>query len=145
MPVPAELRGGPGSRPLQSARSLPGTPHCLKHFPVDLRTSMDGKYKEIAEVGPPRTPGLPGLTLGGLHLPPFSLGHSNSLASTPLPAQGPWWQGSDPKHLIDPKPVSPIEGSAVGWGWGGALWLFPFHPRGCVSPARQRGLLAAVG
>ncbi|XP_076214431.1 AMP deaminase 2-like [Aptenodytes patagonicus] len=48
-PSPAELRGGPGSRPLQSARSLPGTPHCLKHFPVDLRTSMDGKYKEIAE------------------------------------------------------------------------------------------------
>uniref|UniRef100_A0A8C2Y9S3 AMP deaminase n=1 Tax=Coturnix japonica TaxID=93934 RepID=A0A8C2Y9S3_COTJA len=43
----SELRGG--SRPLQSARSLPGTPHCLKHFPVDLRTSMDGKYKEIAE------------------------------------------------------------------------------------------------
>lgn len=48
----AELRGGLGSRPLQSARSLPGTPHCLKHFPVDLRTSMDGKCKEIAEVGP---------------------------------------------------------------------------------------------
>ncbi|XP_029857088.1 AMP deaminase 2 isoform X2 [Aquila chrysaetos chrysaetos] len=48
-PSPAELRAGPGSRPLQSARSLPGTPHCLKHFPVDLRTSMDGKYKEIAE------------------------------------------------------------------------------------------------
>ncbi|XP_068774582.1 AMP deaminase 2 isoform X1 [Struthio camelus] len=46
---PAEARAGPGSRPLQSARSLPGTPHCLKHFPVDLRTSMDGKYKEIAE------------------------------------------------------------------------------------------------
>lgn len=106
---------------------------------------MDGKYKEIAEVGPPRTPGLPGLRLGGLHLPPFSLGHSNSLASTPLPTQGPWWQGSDPMHLIDSKPVSPIQGSAVGWGWGGALWLFPFHPRGCVSPARQRGLLGAVG
>lgn len=50
--VSAELRGGLGSRPLQSARSLPGTPHCLKHFPVDLRTSMDGKCKEIAEVGP---------------------------------------------------------------------------------------------
>ncbi|KAK2526575.1 Ampd2 [Columba guinea] len=48
-PSPAELRGGLGSRPLQSARSLPGPPHCLKHFPVDLRTSMDGKYKEIAE------------------------------------------------------------------------------------------------
>ncbi|XP_064589069.1 AMP deaminase 2 isoform X2 [Zonotrichia leucophrys gambelii] len=48
-PSPAELRGGPGARPLQSAWSLPGTPHSLKHFPVDLRTSMDGKYKEIAE------------------------------------------------------------------------------------------------
>uniref|UniRef100_A0A8C8B146 AMP deaminase n=2 Tax=Otus sunia TaxID=257818 RepID=A0A8C8B146_9STRI len=48
-PGGGELRAGPGSRPLQSARSLPGTPHCLKHFPVDLRTSMDGKYKEIAE------------------------------------------------------------------------------------------------
>lgn len=40
---------------MQSARSLPGTPHCLKHFPVDLRTSMDGKYKEIAEVSHPCT------------------------------------------------------------------------------------------
>uniref|UniRef100_A0A8C7NME2 AMP deaminase n=1 Tax=Oncorhynchus mykiss TaxID=8022 RepID=A0A8C7NME2_ONCMY len=32
-------------------RSLPGTPvtNLLKHFPIDLRTSMDGKYKEIAE------------------------------------------------------------------------------------------------
>uniref|UniRef100_A0A8C9ME24 AMP deaminase n=1 Tax=Serinus canaria TaxID=9135 RepID=A0A8C9ME24_SERCA len=49
VPLPAELRGGPGARPLQSAWSLPGTPHSLKHFPVDLRTSMDGKYKEIAE------------------------------------------------------------------------------------------------
>ncbi|XP_039235632.1 AMP deaminase 2 [Pipra filicauda] len=48
-PLPAELRGGSAARPLQSARSLPGTPHLLKHFPVDLRTSMDGKYKEIAE------------------------------------------------------------------------------------------------
>ncbi|XP_035168738.1 AMP deaminase 2-like, partial [Oxyura jamaicensis] len=48
-PAPQSCGGGPGSRPLQSARSLPGTPHCLKHFPVDLRTSMDGKYKEIAE------------------------------------------------------------------------------------------------
>uniref|UniRef100_A0A8C9KQX6 AMP deaminase n=1 Tax=Serinus canaria TaxID=9135 RepID=A0A8C9KQX6_SERCA len=48
-PPPPQLRGGPGARPLQSAWSLPGTPHSLKHFPVDLRTSMDGKYKEIAE------------------------------------------------------------------------------------------------
>uniref|UniRef100_A0A6Q2ZDW6 AMP deaminase n=1 Tax=Esox lucius TaxID=8010 RepID=A0A6Q2ZDW6_ESOLU len=32
-------------------RSLPGTPvtQALKTFPIDLRTSMDGKYKEIAE------------------------------------------------------------------------------------------------
>uniref|UniRef100_A0A4W5QH86 AMP deaminase n=1 Tax=Hucho hucho TaxID=62062 RepID=A0A4W5QH86_9TELE len=36
---------------LKPQRSLPGTPvtHTLKHFPIDLRTSMDGKYKEIAE------------------------------------------------------------------------------------------------
>nr|XP_025045019.1 AMP deaminase 2 [Pelodiscus sinensis] len=46
----SEIHGALGPRTLQSARSLPGTPHCLKHFPVDLRTSMDGKYKEIAEV-----------------------------------------------------------------------------------------------
>lgn len=32
-----------------SQRSLPGTPVTHKHLPVDLRTSMDGKYKEIAE------------------------------------------------------------------------------------------------
>ncbi|XP_034623672.1 AMP deaminase 2 isoform X2 [Trachemys scripta elegans] len=48
-PAAAEIHGGLGPRSLQSAHSLPGTLHCLKHFPVDLRTSMDGKYKEIAE------------------------------------------------------------------------------------------------
>ncbi|XP_060087582.1 AMP deaminase 2 isoform X1 [Heteronotia binoei] len=48
-PTTGEIHGGPRSRQLQPARSLPGPPHCLKHFPVDLRTSMDGKYKEIAE------------------------------------------------------------------------------------------------
>ncbi|KAJ7999120.1 hypothetical protein DPEC_G00212110 [Dallia pectoralis] len=37
--------------PLKPQRSLPGTPvtQALKSFPIDLRTSMDGKYKEIAE------------------------------------------------------------------------------------------------
>ncbi|KAJ8265855.1 hypothetical protein COCON_G00149540 [Conger conger] len=35
--------------PLTSQRSLPGTPVSCKPFVVDLRTSMDGKYKEIAE------------------------------------------------------------------------------------------------
>lgn len=45
----SEARSGLGASPLQSARSLPGTAPCLKHFPLDLRTSMDGKCKEIAE------------------------------------------------------------------------------------------------
>lgn len=45
----SEARGGLGAPPLQSARSLPGPAPCLKHFPLDLRTSMDGKCKEIAE------------------------------------------------------------------------------------------------
>ncbi|KAJ1137806.1 hypothetical protein NDU88_004202 [Pleurodeles waltl] len=46
-----ELHGvsGPSSHLLQTAKSFQGTPHSLKLFPVDLRTSMDGKYKEIAE------------------------------------------------------------------------------------------------
>ncbi|KAB1274737.1 AMP deaminase 2 [Camelus dromedarius] len=47
-----EARGGLGAPPLQSARSLPGPAPCLKHFPLDLRTSMDGKCKEIAELSP---------------------------------------------------------------------------------------------
>ncbi|XP_063072054.1 AMP deaminase 2 isoform X4 [Engraulis encrasicolus] len=42
----SDLRGASGPKPLTSQRSLPGTP--VAHFP-DLRTSMDGKYKEIAE------------------------------------------------------------------------------------------------
>ncbi|KAK6321393.1 hypothetical protein J4Q44_G00083690 [Coregonus suidteri] len=39
------------AKPLKPRRSLPGTPvaNTFKHFPIDLRTSMDGKYKEIAE------------------------------------------------------------------------------------------------
>lgn len=45
----SEARSGLGASPLQSARSLPGNAPCLKHFPLDLRTSMDGKCKEIAE------------------------------------------------------------------------------------------------
>eukprot|EP00063_Salmo_salar_P047476 XP_014022311.1 PREDICTED: AMP deaminase 2-like [Salmo salar] len=47
-----DLRGVAGQdKSLKSQRSLPGTPitNTLKHFPIDLRTSMDGKYKEIAE------------------------------------------------------------------------------------------------
>ncbi|XP_036415167.1 AMP deaminase 2 isoform X2 [Colossoma macropomum] len=44
-----DLRGVPGQKALSSQRSLPGTPVSHKHFPIDLRTSMDGKYKEIAE------------------------------------------------------------------------------------------------
>ncbi|XP_015198143.2 AMP deaminase 2 isoform X2 [Lepisosteus oculatus] len=47
--ISPDLRGVSGSYPLTSQRSLPGTPISLKHFPIDLRTSMDGKYKEIAE------------------------------------------------------------------------------------------------
>lgn len=42
-----EQRGTPGLYPLTSQRSLPGSSLSLKH--IDLRTSMDGKYKEIAE------------------------------------------------------------------------------------------------
>nr|XP_055073443.1 AMP deaminase 2 isoform X3 [Misgurnus anguillicaudatus] len=44
-----DLYGSSDQRPLMSQRSLPGTPVTHKHLPVDLRTSMDGKYKEIAE------------------------------------------------------------------------------------------------
>ncbi|XP_028969688.1 AMP deaminase 2 isoform X2 [Esox lucius] len=47
-----DLRGVAGhATPLKPQRSLPGTPvtQALKTFPIDLRTSMDGKYKEIAE------------------------------------------------------------------------------------------------
>ncbi|XP_029906950.1 AMP deaminase 2 isoform X2 [Myripristis murdjan] len=45
-----DLRSATGPKPLKPQRSLPGTPVSLKHFPIDLRTSMDGKYKEIAEL-----------------------------------------------------------------------------------------------
>ncbi|XP_030076388.1 AMP deaminase 2 [Microcaecilia unicolor] len=45
----SDVRVSLGPHPLKSAKSLPGTSHSLKHFPLDLRTSMDGKYKEIAE------------------------------------------------------------------------------------------------
>ncbi|XP_056614384.1 LOW QUALITY PROTEIN: AMP deaminase 2 [Triplophysa dalaica] len=44
-----DLSGSSDHRSLMSQRSLPGTPVTLTHLPVDLRTSMDGKYKEIAE------------------------------------------------------------------------------------------------
>ncbi|KPP66274.1 hypothetical protein Z043_115244 [Scleropages formosus] len=42
--------------PLTSQRSLPGTPVSHSHFPIDLRTSMDGKYREIAQVRPLKGP-----------------------------------------------------------------------------------------
>ncbi|XDV23058.1 hypothetical protein PO909_027779, partial [Leuciscus waleckii] len=45
----SNLCGSAEQRPLMSQRSLPGTPVTHKHLPIDLRTSMDGKYKEIAE------------------------------------------------------------------------------------------------
>ncbi|CAB1417914.1 unnamed protein product [Pleuronectes platessa] len=44
-----DLCGASGSKPLKPQRSLPGTPVSLTHYPIDLRTSMDEKYKEIAE------------------------------------------------------------------------------------------------
>ncbi|XP_072571174.1 AMP deaminase 2-like isoform X2 [Paramormyrops kingsleyae] len=44
-----DLRGISTSKALPPQRSLPGTPVSLKHFPIDLRTSMDGKYKELAQ------------------------------------------------------------------------------------------------
>lgn len=50
MSLPADLTGVSGSHPLKPQRSLPGTPVCAPHCPIDLRTSMEEKYKEIAEV-----------------------------------------------------------------------------------------------
>ncbi|MEE6525644.1 hypothetical protein FKM82_025798, partial [Ascaphus truei] len=44
----SDLRGSL-FHPLQSAKSFSGTPHSLKHLSRELRTSMEGKYKEIAE------------------------------------------------------------------------------------------------
>lgn len=45
-----DLCGASGPKPLKPQRSLPGTPVSLTHYPIDLRTSMEEKYKEIAEV-----------------------------------------------------------------------------------------------
>ncbi|KAM9800011.1 AMP deaminase 2 isoform 1-T1 [Syngnathus typhle] len=44
-----DLCGVSGSKSLKPQRSLPGTPVSLKNFPVDLRSSMEEKFKEIAE------------------------------------------------------------------------------------------------
>uniref|UniRef100_A0A665UIZ9 AMP deaminase n=2 Tax=Echeneis naucrates TaxID=173247 RepID=A0A665UIZ9_ECHNA len=44
-----DLCGVSGSKPLRPQRSLPGTPVSFSHHPIDLRTSMEEKYKEIAE------------------------------------------------------------------------------------------------
>ncbi|XP_035808891.2 AMP deaminase 2-like isoform X2 [Amphiprion ocellaris] len=44
-----DLAGVSGPKPLKPQRSLPGTPVSLTHYPIDLRTSMEEKYKEIAE------------------------------------------------------------------------------------------------
>ncbi|KAM7402083.1 hypothetical protein PAMP_017353 [Pampus punctatissimus] len=47
--VSKDLCGASGPKPLKPQRSLPGTPVSLTHYPLDLRTSMEEKYKEIAE------------------------------------------------------------------------------------------------
>lgn len=47
---PTDLFGASASKALKPQRSLPGTPVSATHFPIDLRTSMEEKYKEIAEV-----------------------------------------------------------------------------------------------
>ncbi|XP_076613712.1 AMP deaminase 2 isoform X1 [Chaetodon auriga] len=44
-----DLCGASGPKPLKPQRSLPGTPVSISHYPIDLRTSMEEKYKEIAE------------------------------------------------------------------------------------------------
>ncbi|XP_026162153.1 AMP deaminase 2 isoform X2 [Mastacembelus armatus] len=44
-----DLCGASGPKPLKTQRSLPGTPVSLTHYPIDLRTSMEEKFKEIAE------------------------------------------------------------------------------------------------
>uniref|UniRef100_H3DAX4 AMP deaminase n=1 Tax=Tetraodon nigroviridis TaxID=99883 RepID=H3DAX4_TETNG len=46
---PADLSSVSGPNPLKPQRSLPGTPSSATHCPIDLRTSMEEKYKEIAE------------------------------------------------------------------------------------------------
>lgn len=48
--ISVDLCGASGPKPLKTQRSLPGTPVSLAHCPIDLRTSMEEKYKEIAEV-----------------------------------------------------------------------------------------------
>ncbi|XP_076857572.1 AMP deaminase 2 isoform X2 [Brachyhypopomus gauderio] len=45
----SDLCGVSGKKSPSSQCSLPGAPVSHKHFPIDLRTSMDGKFKEIAE------------------------------------------------------------------------------------------------
>ncbi|XP_054473905.1 AMP deaminase 2 isoform X2 [Anoplopoma fimbria] len=44
-----DLCGASGPKPIKPQRSLPGTPVSITHYPIDLRTSMEEKYKEIAE------------------------------------------------------------------------------------------------
>ncbi|XP_076003285.1 AMP deaminase 2 isoform X3 [Genypterus blacodes] len=44
-----DLCGAAGPKPLKPQRSLPGTSVSLTQFPIELRTSMEEKYKEIAE------------------------------------------------------------------------------------------------
>ncbi|XP_014892330.1 AMP deaminase 2 isoform X2 [Poecilia latipinna] len=44
-----DLCGVSGPKTLKPQRSLPGTPVSLSQYPVDLRTSMEEKYKELAE------------------------------------------------------------------------------------------------
>lgn len=81
-----------GASPLQSARSLPGTAPGLKHFPLDLRTSMDGKCKEIAEV----SPGTPPLLTSFLAVPdpnPKPCPGTLPPAHTPCPDSG--WGGTE--------------------------------------------------
>lgn len=45
-----DLCGAAGPKPFKPQRSLPGSSVSLTQFPIDLRTSMEEKYKEIAEV-----------------------------------------------------------------------------------------------
>uniref|UniRef100_UPI00398F7952 AMP deaminase 2-like isoform X2 n=1 Tax=Pristiophorus japonicus TaxID=55135 RepID=UPI00398F7952 len=47
---PADVHSKTGTlKQIHCSQSLPGTPLSLKTFPIHLPTSMDGKYKEIAE------------------------------------------------------------------------------------------------
>ncbi|KAF7208681.1 AMP deaminase 2 isoform X3 [Nothobranchius furzeri] len=48
-PNQPDVRGVSAPKPLKPQRSLPGTPVSLSQHPVDLRTSMEEKFKEIAE------------------------------------------------------------------------------------------------